>query len=185
MRYMFVCVSSEAKSVHPMLKPYLWGTSHLFAPAECFLVSFPRNLRSASLIEYHNFLLLNSPFRGFPFPLSFRYLFLHKNQHKQSFLLILCADFHCSLLTKWHWHGARGFFVSPIEKTRAKETQRKELYEQQRKPSRIDSVFGSEEAETPVYALGNSRWNYPRNGAADSEAIMCFQGEKHNHHCPV
>ena len=102
MRYMFVCVSSAAKSVHPMLKPCLWGTSHLFAPAECFLVSFPRNLRSASLIEYHNFLLLNSPFRGFPFPLSFRYLFLHKNQHKQSFLLILCADFHCSLLTKWH-----------------------------------------------------------------------------------
>ena len=102
MRYMFVCVSSGAKSVHPMLKPYLWGTSHLFAPAECFLVSFPRNLRSASLIEYHNFLHLHSPFRGFPFPLSFRYPFLHKNQHKQSFLLFLCADFHCLLLTKWH-----------------------------------------------------------------------------------
>ena len=102
MRYMFVCVSSEAKSVHLMLKPYLWGTSHLFAPAECFLVSFPRNLRSVSLIEYHNFLHLHSPFRGFPFPLSFRYPFLHKNQHKQSFLLFLCADFHCLLLTKWH-----------------------------------------------------------------------------------
>ena len=62
MQYMFVCVSSEAKSVHPMLKPYLWGTSHLFAPAECFLVSSLRNLRSASLIEYHNFLHLHSPF---------------------------------------------------------------------------------------------------------------------------
>ena len=52
----------RGKSVHPMLKPYLWGTSHLFALAECFLVSFPRNLRSASLIEYHNFLHLHSPF---------------------------------------------------------------------------------------------------------------------------
>ena len=81
---------------------------------------------------------------------------------------------------------ARGAFFVPFDKkTCAKETQRKEMYEQQRKTSRIDSVFGSAEAETPVYALGNSRWNYPRNGAADSEAIMCFQGEKHNHHCPV
>ena len=81
---------------------------------------------------------------------------------------------------------ARGAFsYRPIKKTCAKETQRKEMYEQQRKTSRIDSVSASTEIETPVYALGNSRWNYPRNGAADSEAIMCFQGEKHNHHCPV
>ena len=115
MRYMFVCISSEAKSVHPMLKPYLWGTSHLFAPAECFLVSFPRNLRSASLIEYHNFLHLHSPFfRGFLFPLYFRYPFLLKNQHTQSFLLILCADFYCSLLTKWHWRLGTGFLSTPF-----------------------------------------------------------------------
>ena len=59
------------------------------------------------------------------------------------------------------------------------------MYEQQRKTSRIDSVSASAETETPVYALGNSRWNYPRNSAADSGAIMCFQGEKHNHPCPV
>ena len=112
MRYMFVCISSEAKSVHLMLKPYLWGTSHLFAPAECFLVSSPRNLRSASLIEYHNSLLLNSPFRGSFFPLSFLYPFFHKNQHTESFLLILCADFHCSLLTKWHCAVRGSFFAS-------------------------------------------------------------------------
>ena len=81
---------------------------------------------------------------------------------------------------------ARGAFsCRSIEKTCAKETQRKEMYEQQRKTSRIDSVSASTETETPVYALGNSRWNYPRNGAVDSGAIMCFQGEKHNHPCPV
>ena len=51
------------------------------------------------------------------------------------------------------------------------------MYEQQRKTSRIDSVSASTETETPVYALGNSRWNYPRNSAADSEAI-CASKEK-------
>ena len=102
MQYMFVCVSSEAKSVHPMLKPYLWGTSHLFAPAECFLVSFPWNLRSASLIEYHNFLHLHSPFfADFFFRFISFILFSLKSAHRV-FLLILCANFHCSLLTKWH-----------------------------------------------------------------------------------
>ena len=83
---------------------------------------------------------------------------------------------------------ARGAFsYRPIEKNVRKMSaqKRKEMYEQQRKPSRIDSVFGSAEAETPVYVLGNSRRNYPRNGAVDSGAIMCFQGEKHNHPCPV
>ena len=67
---------------------------------------------------------------------------------------------------------ARGAFFVPFDrkKTCANETQRKEMYEQQRKTSRIDSVSASAETETPVYALGNSRWNYPRNGAVD-----CFQ----------
>ena len=49
------------------------------------------------------------------------------------------------------------FSYRSIEKTCAKETQRKEMYEQQRKTSRIDSVSASTETETPVYALGNSR----------------------------
>ena len=54
---------------------------------------------------------------------------------------------------------ARGAFFVPSDrkKTCAKETQRKEMYEQQRKTSRIDSVSASTETETPVYALGNSR----------------------------
>ena len=68
---------------------------------------------------------------------------------------------------------ARGAFsYRPIEKNVRKMSaqKRKEMYEQQRKTSRIDSVSASAETETPVYALGNSRWNYPRNGAVD-----CFQ----------
>lgn len=91
MRYMFVCVSSEAKSVHPMLKPYLWGTSHLFAPAECFLVSSLRNLRSASLIEYHNFLHLHSPFfADFFFRFISFTLFSLKSAHRVFFTDSVC-----------------------------------------------------------------------------------------------
>jgi transposase DDE domain len=61
------------------------------APAECFLVSSLRNLRSASLIEYHNFLHLHSPFfADFFFRFISFTLFSLKSAHRVFFTDSVC-----------------------------------------------------------------------------------------------